>query len=153
MIHDSLSEEMPAGSEEVFDLLHDYDQRLTWDTLLSAAYLTDGHSRAEAGATCVCIGRKALGGIALKTVYVTFDRPRLAAVKMINSPPLFGSWAASIRHDDLGPETSRLIYTWTFSTRPHWMAWLLEPVMGRIFRWETHKRLRSLRKYLVRRRA
>src|SRR5438876_12357083 len=125
MTHGSLSEEMPASSGEVFDLLHDYDQRLKWDTLLSAAYLTDGYTRAELGATSVCVGRGRLGRIALKTVYVAFDRPRIAAVKMVNSPPFFGSWAASIRHKDLGPQLSCLMYTWTFAARPQWLAWLI----------------------------
>ena len=152
MNHGSVSEDMPASSGEVFDLLHDYDQRLAWDTLLSAAYLADGQVRAEQGAASVCIGRLALGRIALKTVYVTFDRPRMAAVKMVNSPPFFGSWAASIRHDDLGPGGSRLTYTWTFTARPRWLAWLLEPVMGRVFHWETRKRLKALRAFLARRR-
>jgi Polyketide cyclase / dehydrase and lipid transport len=151
MIHGSVSEEMPATCAEVFDLLHDYYQRLKWDTLLSAAYLTDGHTQAGLGATSVCVGRPALGRIALKTVYVAFDRPRIAAVKMVNSPPLFASWAASIRHDDLGPATSRLTYTWTFSARPRWLAPLLEPVLGRIFHWETRKRLRALAAFLAKR--
>src|SRR5262245_48131126 len=152
MHHGSVSDDMPAESGEVFDLLHDYDRRLAWDTLLSAAYLTDGHAKAEQGATSVCVGRRALGRIALKTVYLTFDRPRLAAVKMINSPPFFGSWAASIRHEDLGPAASRVTYTWTFSARPQWLAWLLEPIMGCVFHWETRQRLRAMRDFLQARR-
>jgi polyketide cyclase/dehydrase/lipid transport protein len=140
---------MPASSGAVFDLLHDYDRRLEWDTLLSAAYLADGHLRAAQGATSVCVGRGMLGRIALKTAYVAFDCPRMAAVKMVNSPPFFGSWAASIRHDDLGPRASRLTYTWTFTARPRWLAWLLEPVMGRVFYWETRKRLWALREFLA----
>lgn len=150
MQHGSLSEIIPAPSEAVFDLLHDYDRRLQWDTLLSAAYLTDGCVRAEAGATSVCVGRRSLGGIALKTIYVTFDRPRLAAVKMLNQPPLFGTWAASIRHEDLGPAQSRITYTWTFTARPRRLAWLLEPIMQRLFTWETRRRLAALRRYFAR---
>jgi hypothetical protein len=144
--HGSVSEIIPAASSEVFDLLHDYSRRLKWDTLLSAAYLTDGFVQAGPGAVSVCVGRRSLGGIALKTVYVTFDPPRLAAVKMVNSPPLFASWAASIRHEDLGPSESRVTYTWNFSARPRWLAWLLEPIMTRVFRWETRKRLAALRR-------
>ena len=138
---------MPAGSREVFALLHDYARRLEWDTLLSAAYLADGHTQAGLGATSVCVGRSMLGRIALKTVYVAFDPPRLAAVKMVNAPPLFESWAASIRHEDLGPDSSRLTYTWSFAARPTWLAWLLEPLIGRIFKGETRKRLRALRNH------
>src|SRR5687767_8451818 len=120
-----VSEIIPASSEAVFDLLHDYDRRLEWDTLLSAAYLDDGHSAAAKGVTSVCVGRTALGRIALKTVYVSFDRPRVAAVKMLNTPPLFSSWAASIRHEDLGPNRSRITYKLNFTSKPKLLHALL----------------------------
>ena len=150
MHHGWVSEIMPASAADVFALLHDYPRRLQWDTLLSAAYLSDGHDRTALGATSVCIGRGLLGRIALKTVYVAFDPPRLAAVKMINAPPLFASWAASIKHEDLGPASSRVTYLWSFETKPRWLAWLFEPLMGSIFRSETRKRLHALERYLMR---
>jgi hypothetical protein len=148
MAHGRVSTVLPAPSATVFDLLHDYDRRLTWDTLLQAAYLDDGYTRAGRGATAVCVGRKTLGGITLKTVYVTFDRPVVAAVKMINSPPFFATWAASIRHEELAGGTSRITYTFTFTARPPWLRFALEPVMRRVFVWETRKRLRALGAYL-----
>jgi hypothetical protein len=147
MQHGSVSQTIPAPAGAVFDLLHDYDRRLSWDTLLSAAYLTDGFAEAQAGATSICVGRRSLGGIALKTVYVTFDRPRLAAVKMVNRPPLFETWAASIRHEDRGERSSHITYTWTFSARPRCLAWLIEPLLQRVFTWETRRRLAALRCY------
>jgi hypothetical protein len=148
-MHGTVSEIIPASCEEVFDLLHDYERRLMWDTLLSAACLTDGWQRAEPGAVAVCVGRWSLGRIALKTVYVSLERPRLAAVKMVNRPAFFDAWAASIRHEETGPRQSRIIYTWNFTARPRWLAWLLEPLMQRAFRWETRKRLAALRRYFA----
>jgi len=142
--HGKVSAIVPAPSAAVFDLLHDYDRRLEWDTLLRAAYLDDGFTAAAKGATTVCVGRRSLGGIALKTVYVTFERPHLAAVKMVNTPPFFATWAASIRHDDLADGRSRITYTYTFTARPRWCRAILEPFMGRIFAWETRRRLRAL---------
>jgi hypothetical protein len=147
MAHGKVSAIIPAPSAAVFDLLHDYDRRLEWDTLLQAAYLTDGHLVAGKGATSVCVGRRSLGGIALTTVYVSFERPRLAAVKMVNTPPFFAAWAASIRHEDLPEGGSRITYTYTFTARPRWARFLLEPVMGRVFAWETRRRLRALGAY------
>lgn len=142
-MHGEVSQVIAADCGEVFDLLHDYERRLAWDSLLSAAYLADGNTQAALGATSVCVGRRSLGGIALKTVYVAFERPRLAAVKMINRPPLFATWAASIRHEPAAGG-SRVTYTWTFSARPRWLAWLLEPVLNRVFRRETRRRLAAL---------
>src|SRR6185503_20728194 len=119
MPHSEITELIPAPSTAVFDLLHDYARRLEWDTLLQAAYLTDGAKVAAEGVTAVCVGRKSLGGIALKTVYVTFERPTLAAVKMVNAPVFFQSWAASIRHEDISARESRLTYKFQFTTKPY----------------------------------
>jgi hypothetical protein len=102
------------------------------------------------GVTSVCIGRRSLGGLALKTVYVTFQRPTLAAVKMVNAPAFFGTWAASIHHEDLSEHESRITYKFNFTAKPRLLGFILEPVMKIIFIWETRKRLRALRTYLAR---
>lgn len=150
MAHGEISESLPAPSAVAFDLLHDYRRRLEWDTLLRAAYLEGGHEAAGEGVTAVCVGRRTLGGIALRTVYVTFQRPRLAAVKMVNAPPFFGAWAASIHHEDLSAHESRITYRFHFTAKPRLLRFILEPVMRAVFVWETRKRLRSLRAYLAR---
>ena len=147
MAHGEVSLVLPAPSGEVFDLVHDYQRRLSWDTLLSEAYLDDGFTEAKKGATSVCVGRRSLGRLALKTVYVSFDRPRVAAVKMVNAPPFFATWAASIRHADVEAGASRITYVFQFTARPAWLRWLLEPIMGMLFRWETRKRLVALREH------
>ena len=144
MIKDSVSEEIPAPCEAVFDLVHDYGRRLTWDTLLRAAYMEGGAVPAS-GAVAVCSGKWVVGGLTLRTVYVSFRRGKVAAVKMINAPPFFRTWAASIRHEPVGPASSRLIYTWNFNARLR----VLEPVMAFFFRWETRRRLRALKAWFA----
>ena len=144
MPHGEVSEIIVAKSADVFALLHDYDRRLEWDTLLQAAYLTDGFARAEQGAISTCVGRRAVGGMALTTRYVTFQPPRLGAVKMIRGPWLFESWAASIKHEDLADGNSRITYAWQFQVRPRFLHWLVGPIVNQIFYWETRKRLRAL---------
>lgn len=150
MASSEISELIPAPSSAVFDLLHDYARRLEWDTLLQAAYLEGGASAAAKGVTAVCVGRKSLGGIALKTVYVTFERPTLAAVRMVNASALFQSWAASIRHEDISGHESRLTYKFQFTTRPYVFRFLLDPLVKRLFVWETRRRLRALRTFFER---
>ena len=151
MPHGEVSETIPAPSSAVFDLLHDYSRRLELDTLLQSAYLDDGHTAAGLGVTSVCVGRRSLGGIALKTVYVSFQRPTLAAVKMVNAPPFFQAWAASIRHEDLSPDESRITYTFHFTCKPHGLRFILDPLMQRVFLWETRKRLQALKAFFSRR--
>jgi hypothetical protein len=149
MPHGEASEIIPAPSHAVFDLLHDYSRRLEWDTLLQAAYLDDGQSAAGVGVTSVCVGRRSLGGIALRTIYVTFQRPSLAAVKMVNAPPFFEAWAASIRHEDMPSGESRITYKFHFTSKPRLLRFILDPIMQRIFLWETHKRLQALKAFFA----
>jgi hypothetical protein len=150
MRRDRVSEVIPAPCDTVFDLVHDYARRLEWDTLLRAAYLDDGFTTAAKGVTSVCVGRRSLGGLALQTRYVSFERGKFAAVEMINSPPFFGRWAASIRHAPLDDGHSRITYTWSFAAKPRVLRWVFEPIMARVFRWETRKRLRALRDFFAR---
>lgn len=150
MAHGEVSEVIGASSEAVFDLIHDYSRRLEWDTLLQAAYLDEGHKTVAAGTTSVCVGRRSLGGIALKTVYVCFERPRVAAVKMVNTPPFFDQWGASIRHEDLPDGKSRVTYRFQFSSRPRFLRFLLDPIMRVVFTWETRKRLHALKNFMER---
>lgn len=147
MPHGSVTAAIPASSAEVFRHLHDYNRRLEWDTLLQDARLCDDLTEARLHATSVCTGRWYLGGIALKTEYVSFNPPHIAAVKMLNRPPFFETFAATIRHHDLDDGSSSLEYKYNFNARPTWLRWLLHLVMDHVFRWETRKRLGALRRW------
>lgn len=147
--HAVISQVVPAGAAETFDLIHDYPQRLAWDTLLRRAETVGGVPPA-AGVESVCSARWSLGGMSFRTRYVTFRRPQLAAVTLVNTPPFFAHWAASIRHRDTGPGTSEVVYTLTFTCRPAVLAPLIERVALVAFRWETQRRLRALAAYLGR---
>jgi ribosome-associated toxin RatA of RatAB toxin-antitoxin module len=153
MPHGEVNEIIPAKSADVFALLHDYDRRLEWDTLLQAAYLTDGFTRAEQGVISTCVGRSAVGAMALTTQYVTFQPSRLTAVKMIRGPWLFESWAASIKHEDLADGSSRICYAWQFQVRPRLLRWLIGPMVNLVFYWETRKRLKALGAFSARQSA
>ncbi len=138
---------MPAPAEVVFDLLHDYDRRLEWDTLLRAARL-EGTATAGPGAVAVCTARRALGGFSFRTRYVTFRPPELAAVTLVGAAPFFANWSASIRHKQLPEGRSEAVYTLTFTGRPAWARRLIEPVALAVFRYETRHRLHALAAFL-----
>ena len=140
---------MPVKSQEVFNLLHDYDRRLEWDTLLRKAELTRGHVKAEKGATSLCVGRPCFGIFGIETRYVTYREGELAAVKLINRPPLFGEFAASIRHED-NDAGSTATYKFRFAARPKFLCWLLEPLMLKALKVETARRLTALSQFLSR---
>ena len=148
-VHIVVRQEMPADAERTFDLIHDYRRRLDWDTLLRSAYIEGGGS-AERGAVAVCTARRMLGGYSFRTRYVSFNRPKVAAIKREGRPPFFASWAASIRHEPLSGETSIATYTMTFTCKPGWAARAIEPVARWAFQRETKRRLAALARALQR---
>ena len=143
----TVQRQMPVGATEVFALLHDYERRLEWDTLLREARLTRGGTRAERGATSLCVGKPLFGLIGMETRYVSFEPGVVAAVKLINRPPFFRDFAASIRHED-NPEGSTASYQFRFAAKPHLLRCLLEPIMLVVLKRETAKRLEALAAFL-----
>jgi len=142
-----IKEIIPASAAEVFALVHDYRRRLEWDTLLREAYLEPEFAEAKRGAISVCRGKLILGGFALRTQYVSFEKGKVAAVKLLNQPPFFNSFAASIRHVEIDAHHSEVIYKVNFTAQPLWLRPLLHPLMRGIFVWETRKRLKALKKF------
>ena len=144
-----IKEIIPASAESVFALIHDYKRRLEWDSLLRKAYLEPEFSVSCQGAVSVCQGRFILGGFALRTIYLTFEHGKVAAVKMLNRPPFFDTFAASIRHFEISENSSEVIYKFSFTAKPKSLRWFLHPIMSKVLAWETKKRLRSLKKFFV----
>ncbi len=140
-----IKENIPASAAAVFALVHDYQRRLEWDTLLREAYLEPEFSEARRGAISVCRGKFLLGGFALRTQYVSFEKGKLAAVKLLDEPPFFETFAASIRHFEIDAETSEIIYKVNFTAKPRFLRPLLHPLMRAVFVWETRKRLKALK--------
>ena len=145
-----VEEIMPISAVAVFDVIHDYDRRLEWDTLLSEAYIEPEFTVAGTGVITVCRSRPILGSIAIRTEYVTFERGKVAAVRMLEPTGFFQSFAASVRHVDLDDGRSRVIYKFNFTSRPRFMKMVCEPVMLRVLTLETGKRLRALREFCSR---
>ena len=77
--------------------------------------------------------------------YVSFERGKLAAVKMLNHPPFFASFAASIRHFEIDENNSEIIYKVNFTAKPRWLRPFLYPIMRAVLVWETRKRLKALK--------
>jgi hypothetical protein len=146
---ETLSIEIDASSNTVFDVIHDYGCRLEWDTMLQEARLLGGATTAGVGVRSVCVGTWRSLFLALETEYIRFEPGRVAAVKLTNHPPFFERFAATIRHEALSEGRSRTTYIYAFQARPRFLAPLLEPVMNVLLRREVQKRLCSLRHYLA----
>ena len=95
--HAVVRQVVDVDAATAFDVVHDYPRRLAWDTLLRSA-VPEGGAAPGVGVVAVCTAHWYLGGLRFSTRYVTFRRPELAAVVLVDRPPLFADWAASIRH-------------------------------------------------------
>jgi hypothetical protein len=134
--------------EQIFDLVHDYSRRLEWDSFLRAAAIVDGGTAAGIGVRTRCAARLGAGGMSMETVYVAFDRPTVAAVKLTAGPPLFSAFAASIRQTALASGLTRVSYKYTLQTRPRWLRGLLEPLVSRMLARETRRHLADLKRFV-----
>ena len=148
MPRETLSVEIEAPCEEVFQVVHDYGRRLDWDTMLSEARLLNGATQAGLGVRSLCVGTWRGAFLGLETEYIRFEPGRVAAVKLTNAPPFFDNFAATLRHDPLGVGRSRTTYVYSFRARPRWAAPILEPVMNRLLRREVRDRLQALKRFL-----
>lgn len=84
----------------------------------------------------------------METVYVSFDRPRVAAVAMTRGPWLLERFAASLRQTGLPSGGTRVVYRYSFRTRPAPLRRMLDPLAAALFARETRGRLRALRAHL-----
>jgi len=137
-----------ATPEMAFDLIHDYPRRLEWDPFLKEARLLEGAESAGVGVQARCTARNSFGGLVMETVYVSFDRPRVAAVKMTRGPAVLETFAASLRQDDVEAGITRVTYRFNFSTKPRWLRAILDPIAAALFRREVRQRLQALKRYL-----
>jgi len=85
------------SQETIFDYTQDYDNRLNWDTFLKKAQLVNGATSADKGVKAYCVAKNGLG---METEYVSFNRPKVTAVRMTQGPFLFktffGSWTFKV---------------------------------------------------------
>lgn len=98
--------------EKVFDFTQDYNKRLQWDTFLKRAELIDGTKNADKGVKAYCVAKN---GIGMTTEYVTFNRPKVTAIKMIKGPFMFKSFLGSWTFKEIENKTEVIfLYSFTF---------------------------------------
>ena len=128
---------------EVFDLTQDYENRLNWDTFLTKADLLDGATEAGMGVKSYCAAHNGLG---METEYVSFQRPKVTAVKMTKGPFVFKSFLGSWRFHPITPEETEVVFLYSFQLRfPFNLGNFLAK---RILRKEVQGRLRDLKIFM-----
>ncbi len=136
--------EIAASPQAAFDLTQDYSRRLSWDPFLSEARLVGGATEAGVGVRAWCVAK--VPPVGMETEYVSFQPPRVAAVKMTRGPWFFESFAGSWRFDEVSPGVTRVTFRYSLTTRPA----ALRPVAAAVFNREMRQRLEGLKATLER---
>ncbi len=140
---------MPAPEAVVFDAFHFHHWRRQWDSLVRSTTVEGGAPCPSVGAVTHNAGAGGLRALSMRTRFVSFDRPRLAAASMIGRSFPFRRWAASMRHDPHAGQGSLLVYTYTFEAGPPGLRWLFEPVVAWVFDRQTRRRFARLQRFLT----
>ena len=125
MAHRRFEFDMPATEGVVFDAFHYHRWRLRWDSLVRATSVQGDAPCPYVGAVTDSAGAGALRQLSMKTRFVSFERPRVAAAMMIGRSFPVQRWAASMQPRPNGAGRSLLIYTYTFDVGPRSFRWLL----------------------------
>lgn len=150
MAHRRFEFEMPASAAVAFDVFHYHAWRARWDSLVGQAHVVGGAPCAFVGAETENTGNRWLKVLSMRTRFVAFDRPRLAAATMIGTSFPFSKWAASMKHTDIGEGRSTLTYTYTIESTPRSLRWLMEPVVDWVFARQTKQRFERMAWFLDR---
>lgn len=149
MAHRKLTFLMPARADIVFDAFHYHEWRCQWDSLVRRTSVESGAPCPSVGATTENLGAGAVRALSMRTQFVSYDRPVLAAAAMVGRSFPFTQWAASMRHQSQGPHQSLLIYTYTFQVGPAAFRAVMEPLVDRIFVRKTRQRFQRLAQFLA----
>ena len=103
-----------STQEIVFDYTQDYNCRLYWDTFLIKAELINGATNADKGVKAFCVAKNGLG---METEYVSFNRPKVTAVKMIKGPFLFETFLGSWTFKELKQGLTEVTFLYFFELR------------------------------------
>jgi hypothetical protein len=144
---------MPAPCDVVFDIFHYQLWRARWDSLVNATHIVGGAPCPYVGAVNEVAAGGILRGLSMRTEFISYQRPRMAAAKMVGTSFPFSRWAASMKHEAVDADRSVMIYTYTIETGPASLRWLMEPVVSRIFERQTRKRFDCMRSFLLQNRA
>jgi ribosome-associated toxin RatA of RatAB toxin-antitoxin module len=101
-------------SEKVFDFTQNYNNRLKWDTFLKKADLIDGATIADKGVRAYCVAKN---GIGMVTEYVTYNRPKVTAIKMTKGPFMFKSFLGSWTFKNIPNDKTEVVFLYSFSLR------------------------------------
>lgn len=138
---------IPGTPEQVFDLTQDYPARAAWDPFPESYEVESASSKPESG-TIVHI--RAKNGHRMTVRYVSFNRPRAAAMTMVSGPWFIGEFAGTWQFKPAGDGQTEVSFIYRVVAAPRWLAWLIQPALDWSFGRHSVRRLRGLARHAER---
>jgi len=129
--------------DAAFDLAQDYYARLDWDPFLTKIEFRDGATQADVG---VRVWVRAKNGLSMEVVYVTYDRPRSTAMKMVEGPRMFERFAGTWKFDGDAGDRTDVTFRYNFETRWPLFRPVLNSVIRAVFARDIRRRLEGLKR-------
>jgi ribosome-associated toxin RatA of RatAB toxin-antitoxin module len=85
----------------------------------------------------------AKNGLGMETEYVSFNRPKVTAIKMTRGPFMFKAFAASWTFQDVAPEKTLVTFLYSFKLRFPFNITTI--IIKEIFKKNVRRRLEDLR--------
>jgi len=82
--------------------------------MLKKADLIKGAIAADKGVKAYCVAKNGLGMV---TEYVTYNRPKVTAIKMTSGPFMFKSFLGSWTFTEIATDKTEVIFLYSFSLR------------------------------------
>ena len=120
--------EVAASADDCFCVASSYGVRLEWDPFVRAQRLVD----ADRPGPGVRTWTKSRHGLTMVSEYLSYKRPTLMGMKMVEGPPLFRTFSGSWGFVDVDGGLCEVTFRYRFDCRPAWLQWLTHPV-GRWF--------------------
>jgi ribosome-associated toxin RatA of RatAB toxin-antitoxin module len=140
----SVSTMVSGSADWLFALSQDYSRRQEWEPFASRSELLDG-------ATVPAVGVdeyiESTGGLVMVSRYVSLRPPHVAAVSMIDGPPLLASFSGGWKFRQISPTHCRVTFTYNFRTSPIWLRWAMEPIAGLWYKRQTRARLNGFKEW------
>lgn len=103
-----------CSDDLVFNYTQNYKNRLKWDVFLKTANLMNNATEAGRGVKAYCVAKNGLGMV---TEYITYNPPKVTAVKMTRGPYLFKSFQGSWTFKAICPKSTEVVFLYSFQLR------------------------------------
>jgi hypothetical protein len=132
--------------EAVFDLTQDYSLRAKWDPF-PESYEFEGDATQLAPGVCLTVYAK--NGFRMKVRYISYQRPRAAAIEMVSGPWFIERFAGTWLFATTSHRETRVTFKYNVVAGPSVIGQFLQPLVNWSFSRHARARLQALSHYFA----